>query len=79
MTSCCVGCCHCYSYAGPSPADVAFVAEALRKQGGPTIPNNFVQTAPAYDPQSRAKRGNMPRVDLQNPQTLALLEMLGLR
>lgn len=65
--------------AGPAPADVAFVAEALQKAGSSTIPTNFVQTALAYDPQSRAKRGNMPRVDLQNPQTTALLNMLGLR
>lgn len=69
---------HC-TFSGPSPADVAFVTEALQKRGGPTIPNNFVQTAPAYNPQSKAKRGNMPRVDLQNPQTIALLDMLGLR
>jgi len=55
------------------------VTEALQKRGGSTIPKNFAPTAPAYDPQSKAKRGNMPRVDLQNPQTLELLEMLGLR
>jgi hypothetical protein len=67
------------SVAGAAPADVAFVEEALQKAGGPTVPTNFVQTAPAYDPQSRAKRGNMPRVDLHNPQTTALLDMLGLR
>lgn len=52
---------------------------ALQQCGGAAVPLNFVQTAPAYDPQSRAKRGNMPREDLRNPQTLALLEMLGLR
>lgn len=65
--------------AGASPEDIAFVTEALQKRGGNTIPQNFAPTAPAYDPQSKAKRGNMPREDLQNPQTLELLQMLGLR
>lgn len=64
---------------GPSAEDVAFVAEALQKRGGSTIPNNFAPTAPAYNPQSSARRGNMPQADLRNPQTVALLEMLGLR
>lgn len=66
---------------GPSPEDLAFVQQALQKQGGPTIPPSaFAQTAPPYDPQlHRGKRGNMPRVDLQNPQTLGLMQLLGLR
>lgn len=55
------------------------MAEALQKRGRSTIPTNFVATAPAYNPQSGARRGNMPQADLQNPQTVALLEMLGLR
>jgi hypothetical protein len=55
------------------------VRAALAARGGAAIPANFVATALPYDPAAGARRGNMPRVDARNPQTEALLAMLGLR
>jgi hypothetical protein len=63
---------------GPKPADVAFVEQLLQQRGSSSIPHNFEATAPAYDPAAGRSRGNMPRSDLRNPQTEALLQMLGL-
>lgn len=65
--------------AGPSQEDLLHVQQALKEKGGPAIPQNFKQTAEPFSPTSGRKRGNMPRVDLQNPQTLAIMELLGLR
>jgi hypothetical protein len=55
------------------------VQAALQQAGGPAIPHNFAMTAPPYDPASGQRRGNMPRMDLRNPQTEALLAMIGLQ
>ncbi|WIA35356.1 hypothetical protein OEZ86_003807 [Tetradesmus obliquus] len=63
---------------GPKPEDVAFVEQLLQQRGSSSIPNNFAPTAPAYNPAAGRARGNMPRADLRNPQTEALLEMLQL-
>ena len=51
--------------------------DLLAARGGPTIPQNFAPTAPAYDP-AGPQRGRMPQRLLTNPQTVQLLEMLGL-
>ncbi len=47
---------------------------------GSAIPDNFQQTAEAYNPsKSRGGlHGTMPAVPARNPQTVALLELLGL-
>lgn len=55
---------------------VAWVSEALQRAGGPRIPSNFQLTAPVHNPQAR--RGTMPRRAYRNPQTEALLDLLGL-
>ncbi|KAG1670357.1 hypothetical protein FOA52_000117 [Chlamydomonas sp. UWO 241] len=70
--------------AGPSPADVAFVREALAARGGPAIPLNFEQTAAPYvapaNPGFKVapRRGSMPTSSPRNPQTVALLDLLKL-
>ncbi|KAF6255577.1 lariat debranching enzyme, C-terminal domain-containing protein [Scenedesmus sp. NREL 46B-D3] len=63
---------------GPKPADLAFVQQLLQQRGSSSIPANFAPTAPAYDPAAGRKRGNMPSSSFRNPQTEALLSMLGL-
>lgn len=50
---------------------------ALDAAGGDAIPHNFVPTAPAYDPRSGQRRGSMPRSSPRNPQTMAILQLLG--
>jgi len=56
---------------------LAKVEEALARAGGARIPHNFEPTAAAYDPSSQQK-GRMPQTQTRNPQTVALLRMLGL-
>eukprot|EP00955_Chlamydomonas_euryale_P116253 366406-Chlamydomonas_euryale.AAC.16 len=71
--------------AGPDAADVAAVRSALGARGGAAIPLNFEPTAPAYTapPNPGFKvappRGRMPTTAVRNPQTVALLSMLGLQ
>jgi hypothetical protein len=57
---------------GPDP-----LLPAPPPAGGPAVPDNFSPTAPAYDPQG-SRRGAMPPAPLRNPQTVALLALLGL-
>eukprot|EP00879_Flechtneria_rotunda_P016090 GHRR01016831.1.p1 GENE.GHRR01016831.1~~GHRR01016831.1.p1 ORF type:complete len:285 (+),score=131.96 GHRR01016831.1:123-977(+) len=64
--------------AGPAAEDLAFVNTLFEERGTTAIPNNFVQTAPAYNSSTGRTRGNMPRADLRNPQTEAFLQLLGL-
>jgi hypothetical protein len=64
--------------AGPKAEDVAYVKEVLEKRGIADIPSNFVATAPAYSPASGRKRGSIPSSIPRNPQTVELLDMLGL-
>ncbi|KAF8060563.1 DBR1 [Scenedesmus sp. PABB004] len=64
--------------AGPAPEDVAHVERLLSERGSAAIPHNFAPTAPAFDPVAGRVRGAMPRSDLRNPQTVALLDWLGL-
>ncbi|KAK9903387.1 hypothetical protein WJX75_004587 [Coccomyxa subellipsoidea] len=61
---------------GPNLEDVQYVGEALAARGGPEVPHNFMPTAPGHD--GRQRRGVMPTHAVRNPQTVALLEMLGL-
>lgn len=73
---------------GADPADVNTVREALAARGGAEVPQNFAPTAPAYhDPagagggpgfKTPKPRGRMPTQHVRNPQTEALLGMLGL-
>jgi lariat debranching enzyme len=63
----------------PTEAEVEAVRRLLAARGGPAVPPNFVQTAPPHDAAGGAhQRGRMPRGGARNPQTVALLEMLGL-
>eukprot|EP00878_Enallax_costatus_P042528 GHUV01049917.1.p1 GENE.GHUV01049917.1~~GHUV01049917.1.p1 ORF type:complete len:404 (+),score=111.54 GHUV01049917.1:504-1715(+) len=64
---------------GPKQYDIDFVDQLFKQRGTTAIPHNFAMTAPPYDPSQGRRRGNMPRTDLRNPQTEALLQMLGLR
>eukprot|EP00192_Tetraselmis_astigmatica_P005189 CAMPEP_0117670614 /NCGR_PEP_ID=MMETSP0804-20121206/12866_1 /TAXON_ID=1074897 /ORGANISM="Tetraselmis astigmatica, Strain CCMP880" /LENGTH=454 /DNA_ID=CAMNT_0005478963 /DNA_START=166 /DNA_END=1526 /DNA_ORIENTATION=+ len=50
----------------------------LLTEKGAAIPENFCQTAPPVPPGSPAMRGHMPSKAWKNPQTVQLLEMLGL-
>mmetsp|Transcript_4438 Transcript_4438/g.12800 ORF Transcript_4438/g.12800 Transcript_4438/m.12800 type:complete len:740 (-) Transcript_4438:2240-4459(-) len=63
---------------GASEADLAFVQSALAARGGTVIPDNFVRTAKAYDPKDPAmQRGRMPQSSPRNPQSEALLQLIG--
>ncbi|GAB4818925.1 hypothetical protein N2152v2_005971 [Parachlorella kessleri] len=60
-------------------AQLEDIRQRLQQQGGPRVPDNFVPTAPAYDPANpRMQRGSMPTELPRNPQTVALLDLLGL-
>ncbi|KXZ49477.1 hypothetical protein GPECTOR_21g703 [Gonium pectorale] len=65
---------------GPRPEDVQFVRRALAERGTSRIPDNFAATAAPYDPVAQAgqRKGRMPQRHERNPQTVALMEMLGL-
>ncbi|PNW87402.1 hypothetical protein CHLRE_02g146950v5 [Chlamydomonas reinhardtii] len=63
---------------GPRPADLEYVQQALAARGGATIPHNFTVTAPPYDPAAGQRKGRMPQRHERNPQTVALMELLGL-
>ena len=62
---------------GTTTEQARAMKDLLAARGGPTIPQNFAPTAPAYDP-ARPQRGRMPQRLLRNPQTVQFLEMLGL-
>lgn len=63
---------------GPSEADTAFVRAALADRGGATIPSNFVRTARGHDPKDPSmRRGRMPQSSPRNPQSEALLNLIG--
>ncbi|GLC41533.1 hypothetical protein PLESTB_001000700 [Pleodorina starrii] len=64
--------------AGPRPEDVEFVRQVLAARGTSRVPDNFAVTAEPYNPASGQRRGRMPQRHVRNPQTVALLEMLGL-
>lgn len=51
---------------------------ALEAAGGAAIPQNFSITAPPYDPRAGRRRGSMPQALHPNPQTQALLRLIGL-
>jgi hypothetical protein len=66
---------------GPDPADVAFVRDLVEARGGSIkVPNGFVQTAKPHGGGGGKPgwRGRMPTKHVRNPQTEALLGMLGL-
>ncbi|GFR48380.1 hypothetical protein Agub_g10272, partial [Astrephomene gubernaculifera] len=65
---------------GPRPEDVEFVRQVFAARGSTRIPDNFTATAQPYDPQRQQgqRKGRMPQRHERNPQTVALLEMLGL-
>lgn len=54
--------------------DIEAVEELLDALETLKIPQNFVKTAEGYEGENRGRR--MPRVDLRNPQTEQLLDML---
>ena len=66
--------------AGVAPQDVQAVRELLAAQpGGARVPDNFAPTAPAHAAGALERmQGTMPRVAVRNPQTEALLALLGL-
>jgi lariat debranching enzyme len=63
-----------------SRACVEAVENNLASRGLQNIPHNFQQTAPAHQPDEGfvKRRGRMPRSELRNLQTQALLGVLGL-
>jgi hypothetical protein len=70
---------------GPDAQDLEAVRRALDARYGPRpsprfVPDNFVLTAPAHPAgcSGGPGRGMMPRALLRNPQTTALLELIGL-
>ncbi|KAK9868315.1 hypothetical protein WJX84_007760 [Apatococcus fuscideae] len=63
---------------GPPLKDLDAIEDAFKGRGSCTIPHNFQPTAPCHDPQGGQRRGSMPKSLPRNPQTLALLAMLGL-
>lgn len=71
-------------FPAPSAADRQAVAAALAARGGAAIPLNFEPTVAAHSGGSsgaggggRPARGRMPQFVPRNPQTLALLQLLG--
>lgn len=66
--------------AGVAPQDMQAVRELLAAQpGGARVPNNFSPTAPAHAAGVPERmQGTMPRAAVRNPQTVALLALLGL-
>ncbi len=60
---------------GPTQEDKAFVDAALHS-AGTTVPLNFTPTAPDAGP-TPPRRGRMPRTNPRNPQTEALLQLIG--
>ncbi len=62
----------------PCAAEVDAVRALLAARGGAAVPPNFAPTAPAHAGGGEPRGGRMPREALRNPQTVALLEMLGL-
>ncbi|GIL81793.1 hypothetical protein Vretimale_1395 [Volvox reticuliferus] len=63
---------------GPRPEDLEFVQQTLAARGTSRVPDNFVITAEPYNPALGQRQGRMPQRHQRNPQTVALLEMLGL-
>ena len=61
-----------------SPVDLADVRRRLEQRGGARVPDNFVATVHAYDPAAPPQQGRMPRRATRNPQTEALMQLLGL-
>ena len=61
---------------GPSAESLSRAQSALAARGGTSIPENFVRTAPT--PQPGSKKGVLPQEAVRNPQTEAILQMLGL-
>ena len=50
----------------------------LARRGHADVPHNFAPTAPAHHPSQANQQPKMPRTNHRNPQTEALLQMLGL-
>ncbi|GLI69873.1 hypothetical protein VaNZ11_014590 [Volvox africanus] len=63
---------------GPQPEDVVFVRQTLAARGTSRVPDNFVVTAESYNPALGQRHGRMPQRHQRNPQTVALMDMLGL-
>lgn len=61
---------------GPCVADLEFVRQALSKSQSPIPTTAFSRTAPTHDSSSKY-RGSMPTSVPCNPQTMALLNMIG--
>ena len=60
---------------GPLQADLDFVQQQLAANGA-AVPDNFSPTAPSQAQLGR-KRGQMPTDIPRNPQTLALMGLIG--
>lgn len=56
----------------------AWVQENIVLKGKLAVPDNFVQTAPVYDPNVRYNETQMPR-EYTNPQTSAYCALIGIR
>ena len=64
---------------GPAPEDLGFVRQVLAaRPEGSRVPDNFAVTARPFDPARDRGPGSMPQQPLRSPQTIALLQMLGL-